>query len=56
VVPGIGAQAFDPSIPAHWKLRQEDLEFKPSLGYTVRPCLKNKEDRMKERLLIIHNV
>jgi hypothetical protein len=25
------------------KLRQEDGEFKPSLGYLVRPCLKKKK-------------
>jgi hypothetical protein len=27
------------------RLRQEDLKFKISLGYTRRPCLKNKTKR-----------
>jgi hypothetical protein len=31
-----------PKIPAFRRLRQEDHEFKTSLGYTARPCLKNK--------------
>jgi hypothetical protein len=30
-------------IPAMRKLRQEDLEFKVSMGYIARPCLKNKQ-------------
>jgi hypothetical protein len=29
--------------------RQEDDEFKISLGYTVRPCLKIQTKREKER-------
>jgi hypothetical protein len=29
-----------PIIPAHRRLRQEDHEFKVSLDYIVRPCLK----------------
>jgi hypothetical protein len=31
-------------IPALGRLRQLDLEFKTSLGYTVRPCLKNNSN------------
>jgi hypothetical protein len=27
------------------RLRQEDLEIKPSLGYTLRVCQKRKEKR-----------
>jgi hypothetical protein len=32
-----------PVIPAIWKLKQEEIEFKASLGYIVRYCLKNKK-------------
>jgi hypothetical protein len=31
-----------PVIPALRRLKLEDLEFKASLGYTVRFCLKTK--------------
>jgi hypothetical protein len=31
-----------PVIPELRRLRQEDLEFKVSLGYTEKPCLKKK--------------
>lgn len=31
-----------PVIPALGNLRQEDTEFKTSLGYTVRVCLLKK--------------
>jgi hypothetical protein len=30
------------TIPALRRLRQKDREFKASLGYTARPCLKIK--------------
>jgi hypothetical protein len=32
-----------PIIPAHRGLRQEDQEFKVSLGYIVRHCLQKKK-------------
>jgi hypothetical protein len=32
-----------PEIPALGRLRQQDLEFKTSPGYTVRLCLKKKK-------------
>jgi hypothetical protein len=30
-------------IPVLGRLRQENGKFKASLGYTVRPCLKNNK-------------
>jgi hypothetical protein len=38
----LGSQAwlFTPVTSGLWKLRQENLEFKGSLGYIVRPCFK----------------
>jgi hypothetical protein len=32
-----------PVILAIGRLTQEDLEFQASLGYTAKPCLKNKK-------------
>jgi hypothetical protein len=30
-------------IPALWRPRQEDCDFKASLGYIASPCVKKKE-------------
>jgi hypothetical protein len=36
-------------IPAFGRLRQEDHEFKTSLGYVAKPCLKKRKRKKKER-------
>jgi hypothetical protein len=38
-----------PDIPAFGRLRQEDLKFKASLSYIVRPCLKQREKKKKKK-------
>lgn len=35
-----------PYTPALGKLRQEDHKFKPSLGYTMRPCIKKARNTL----------
>jgi hypothetical protein len=34
---------------AFGKLRQEDCKFKSSLGYTVKPCLKKKGEKKRNK-------
>jgi hypothetical protein len=36
-----------PEIPGLQRLKQEDQEFKASLGHIGRPCLKNKAKQNK---------
>jgi hypothetical protein len=43
-----------PEIPAVGRLRQEDQEFKVSLHYTERTCLKKKK-KVRHRLMIAYN-
>jgi hypothetical protein len=39
--------------PAFGRLRQEDCEFEASLDYTVKPCLKNKNNNKKGFLYLL---
>jgi hypothetical protein len=42
-----------PVIPALRRVRKEDHKFEVNLGYTVRPCLKNrKKEKKRKRKLI----
>jgi hypothetical protein len=38
-----------PIIPALRRLRQENHEFKFSLGYKARPCLKQNKNQRKKK-------
>jgi hypothetical protein len=39
---------WDTSVsPALRRWRQEDQEFKTSLGYRIRPCLKKKKKKVR---------
>jgi hypothetical protein len=48
---GMEAHTYNPfqNIILFRKPRQDDHEFKDSLGYIMRPCLKINEERKKER-------
>jgi hypothetical protein len=39
----MGAHAYNPTLR---RLSQEDQKFEASLGYTARPCLKNKNKKV----------
>jgi hypothetical protein len=42
-------------IPAIWKLRQEDQEFKTGLGFRTKTCLKKKRKEIKGTALNSHS-
>lgn len=35
---------YTPGISARWRLRQGDLDFEASVGYTIRCCLENQNE------------
>jgi hypothetical protein len=45
-----GVYLCTPVLSALVRLRQEDPEFKASLGYISRPCLKKKKNKINKAL------
>lgn len=46
-------QWYTPMIPVLRRQRQEDHKFKPSLDYSIKPCLKTKQKVMRVRVIAL---